>query len=170
MFIGGSMGQIIMSWLLSVIGIVVIGVLINLILPEGEIQKYIKAIFSVFVVFIMIYPILNIDISKINYDEFFYNQTSVTVDEKYLENYKEKYRESLQNQCETVLNNNGYQNVRVEIYLNLSSEKFEIEKIYVNLKNLVINGNSVHIDKYKEIKSIIVSLLDVEEGKVIMNE
>lgn len=170
MFIGGSMGQIIMSWLLSVIGIVVIGVLINLILPEGEIQKYIKAIFSVFVVFIMIYPILNIDISKINYDEFFYNQTSVTVDEKYLENYKEKYRESLQNQCETVLNNNGYQNVRVEIYLNLSSEKFEIEKVYVNLKNLVINGNSVHIDKYKEIKSIIVSLLDVEEGKVIMNE
>lgn len=170
MFIGGSMGQIIMSWLLSVIGIVVFGVLINLILPEGEIQKYIKAIFSVFVVFIMIYPILNIDISKINYDEFFYNQTSVTVDEKYLENYKEKYRESLQNQCETVLNNNGYQNVRVEIYLNLSSEKFEIEKIYVNLKNLVINGNSVHIDKYKEIKSIIVSLLDVEEGKVIMNE
>lgn len=164
------MGQIIMSWLLSVIGIVVIGVLINLILPEGEIQKYIKAIFSVFVVFIMIYPILNIDISKINYDEFFYNQTSVTVDEKYLENYKEKYRESLQNQCETVLNNNGYQNVRVEIYLNLSSEKFEIEKVYVNLKNLVINGNSVHIDKYKEIKSIIVSLLDVEEGKVIMNE
>lgn len=170
MFIGGSMGQIIMSWLLSVIGIVVIGVLINLILPEGEIQKYIKAIFSVFVVFIMIYPILNIDISKINYDEFFYNQTSVTVDEKYLENYKEKYRESLQNQCETVLNNNGYQNVRVEIYLNLSSEKFEIEKVYVNLKNLVINENSVHIDKYKEIKSIIVSLLDVEEGKVIMNE
>lgn len=170
MFIGGSMGQIIMSWLLSVIGIVVIGVLINLILPEGEIQKYIKAIFSVFVVFIMIYPILNIDISKINYDDFFYNQTSVTVDEKYLENYKEKYRESLQNQCETVLNNNGYQNVRVEIYLNLSSEKFEIEKVYVNLKNLVINGNSVHIDKYKEIKSIIVSLLDVEEGKVIMNE
>lgn len=170
MFIGGSMGQIIMGWLLSVIGIVVFGVLINLILPEGEIQKYIKAIFSVFVVFIMIYPILNIDISKINYDEFFYNQTSVTVDEKYLENYKEKYRESLQNQCETVLNNNGYQNVRVEIYLNLSSEKFEIEKIYVNLKNLVINGNSVHIDKYKEIKSIIVSLLDVEEGKVIMNE
>lgn len=170
MFIGGSMGQIIMSWLLSIIGIVVIGVLINLILPEGEIQKYIKAIFSVFVVFIMIYPILNIDISKINYDDFFYNQTSVTVDEKYLENYKEKYRESLQNQCETVLNNNGYQNVRVEIYLNLSSEKFEIEKVYVNLKNLVINGNSVHIDKYKEIKSIIVSLLDVEEGKVIMNE
>lgn len=170
MFIGGSMGQIIMSWLLSVIGIVVFGVLINLILPEGEIQKYIKAIFSVFVVFIMIYPILNIDISKINYDDFFYNQTSVTVDEKYLENYKEKYRESLQNQCETVLNNNGYQNVRVEIYLNLSSEKFEIEKVYVNLKNLVINGNSVHIDKYKEIKSIIVSLLDVEEGKVIMNE
>lgn len=170
MFIGGSMGQIIMSWLLSIIGIVVIGVLINLILPEGEIQKYIKAIFSVFVVFIMIYPILNIDISKINYDEFFYNQTSVTVDEKYLENYKEKYRESLQNQCETVLNNNGYQNVRVEIYLNLSSEKFEIEKVYVNLKNLVINENSVHIDKYKEIKSIIVSLLDVEEGKVIMNE
>ena len=170
MYIGGSMGSVITSWLLSIIGIVVIGVLVDLIMPEGEIQRYIKAIFSVFVVFVMIYPVLRIDINKIDFDNFFYNQSSVNLDEEYLQNYNEQYKNALEVQCETVLSSGGYKNVEVRICLDLSTEKFEIEKVDVNLKNLVINANSVHIDKYKEIKKIIVSLLDIEEGKVIMNE
>ena len=45
MFIGGNMGEVLTSWILSIVGIVLLGVLIDLILPNGEIQKYIKSIF-----------------------------------------------------------------------------------------------------------------------------
>lgn len=169
MFIGGDMG-VITSWLLSIVGIVVIGVLTDIILPEGEMQKYIKAIFSVFIVFVMISPILNIDLNKIDFNKFVYNQTSVEINDEYLKNYNNSYKESLEKLCEGQLKSQGFLNVKVEISLNLSINKFEIEKVDVNLKKLVINTNDVHIDKYREIKSIIISVLGIKEDKVVISE
>ncbi len=158
------------SWLLSVVGIVLIGVLVDLILPEGEMQKYIKAIFSIIVVFVMINPIIKIDLSKVDLNQFVYNDKSVSVNENYLKNYNKAYKQSLEKSCEVRLEYSGFLNVDVEISLNLSTTKFEIEKVYANLKNLVINNNGVHIDKYQEIKSIIISCLGVEESKVVISE
>lgn len=162
--------NVITSWILSVVGIVIIGVLVDLILPEGEMQKYIKAVFSIFVVFVLISPVLKIDITQIDFNKFIYNDNSVNINEEYLKNYNNQYKLSLENTCETTLKSNGYANVDVEILINLSTTKFEIEKVYLNLKNLVINSNSVHIDKYKEIKSIIISILGVDENMVVINE
>ena len=162
--------SVIISWLLSVVGIVVIGVLVDLILPEGEMQKYIKAIFSVFVVFVMISPILKIDINNIDFNKFVYNENSVSVNEDYLKNYNNAYKNSLEKICESQLKTQGYENVDVEILLNLSTTKFEISKVNLNLKNLVINSNGVHIDKYKEIKSIVTSVLGIDENKVVIDE
>ncbi len=41
------------AWLLSIVGVVSLGVLIELLLPEGENSKYIKGIFSVIVIFVI---------------------------------------------------------------------------------------------------------------------
>lgn len=161
---------VIIGWLLSVVGIVVIGVLVDLILPEGEMQKYIKAIFSVFMVFVMISPILKIDINNIDLNKFVYNENSVSVNEDYLKNYNNAYKNSLEKICENQLKTQGFENVDVGILLNLSTTKFEISKVNLNLKNLVINPNGVHIDKYKEIKSIVISVLDIDEDKVVIDE
>lgn len=169
MFIGGDMGAI-YSWLLSVVGIVLIGVLVDLILPDGEMQKYIKAIFSVIVVFVMISPVIKIDLSKIDFDKFVYNTSSVNVNENYLKKYNNAYKQSLEKSCVIRLEYSGFLNVGVDICLNLSTTKFDIEKVNVNLKNLVINKNAVHIDKYQEIKSIIISCLGVDENKVVISE
>ncbi len=155
------------GWILSIIGIVLIGVIVDLILPDGEMQKYIKSIFLVFVVFVMINPILNFNIDKIDFNKFIYNSSSVEINENFLINYNKEYKKSLEKVCEASLENKGFKNVIVTIYLNMSTTKFEIKQVELNLKNLVINENSVHIDKYKEIKSIILSLLDIEENRVV---
>ena len=160
--------EILFNWLLGVVGIVLIGVLVDLILPEGEMQKYIKAIFSIFVVFVMISPLLSIDIDKINFDKFVYND--VSINEKFLIDYNEKYCSSLKTNLENTLKIRGYDGCEVEIYHNLSTDKFEIQKVEINIKNLVINKNSAHIDKYKEIKQIATLVLGVDENKVVIGE
>lgn len=159
----------IINWILSIVGIVLISVLVEIILPSGEMQKYIKSVFAIFIVFVMIYPIVNIDIDKIDFNKFIYNETSTILNENYLKNYNEEYKNSLQNIVEKQLENNGFLNVNVEILYNMSANDFEIEKVKLNAKNLVINTNSVHIDKYKEMREVVVNLLSVESEKVVID-
>lgn len=160
------MNSFISGFIISILGIVVLGVLIDLILPDGQMQKYIKSVFSVIVVLTMVSPLVNIDINKIEFDKFVYNENSIELNENYLKNYNEDYKVVLENIAENTLKNNGFKNVVVEIFYNKSNNNFKIEKVTLNLKKLEINTNQVHIDKYKEMKTIISNLLNVK-GEII---
>ena len=49
------------SWLLSVVGVVILGVLIDVVLPEGNVNKYIKAVFAFVIILVIISPLTKID-------------------------------------------------------------------------------------------------------------
>ena len=160
----------VISWLISIVGIVLIGILVDIILPEGSMQKYIKSIFSIFVVFVMMYPIINMDISKIDFNKFIYNDSSITLNDRYLDSFNKSYKKSLEELTEKQLETKGFMNVDVEILYIMLKNKFEIQKVILNAQNLVINNEAVHIDKYKEMKNIVIRLLYIEENKVVINE
>lgn len=164
------MSEIISSWIISIVGIVILGVLVDLILPEGQMQKYIKSIFSIIVVLTMVSPLLQIDIDKIDFDRFIYNETSVELNDNYLKNYNEDYKIALENLLIENLKEKGFSGVIVAISYNLSNTNFEIEKVELNIKNLVINTNQVHIDKYKEMRAIVVNMLNIKENIVVIYE
>ena len=46
------------GYIMSILGIVVAGVFIDIIVPSGSINKYIRSIYSVFVVAVLISPII----------------------------------------------------------------------------------------------------------------
>ena len=48
------------NYILSIVGIVILGVIIDIMLVEGQMQKYIKSIFVIFVIFVIIAPIPNL--------------------------------------------------------------------------------------------------------------
>ena len=47
------------AYILSVLGIVIAGVIIDVIIPAGSISVYIKSIYSIFVVAVIISPVIN---------------------------------------------------------------------------------------------------------------
>lgn len=164
------MSSVISGWIISIVGVVILGVLIDLILPDGQMQKYIKAVFSVVVVLAMVSPLLNIDIDKIDFDKFIYNETSVQLNENYLNNYNEDYKLALENLLEENLEEGGFSSVDVEILYNKSNNNFEIEKVELDIKKLVINANQAHIDKYKEMRNIVANMLNIKEGNIVFYE
>ena len=164
------MSSIISNWIISIVGVVILSVLIDLILPEGQMQKYIKSVFSVVIVLTMVSPILKIDISSIDFNKFIYNESSVEINTNYLNNYNEDYKKSLEEIVENALKDGGFLNVEVEISYNLSNNNFEIEKVKLDIKKLVINANQVHIDKYKEMQTIVENLLNVKEDLIVIYE
>lgn len=164
------MSSIITGWILSVLGVSVLGVLVDIILPEGSMQKYIKSIFSIIVVFTLIMPLLNINLNNINFDKLVYNNTSIKLDQNYINSFNEQYKKMLEKNCEQMLASSGFKGVCVEIDINIKDNKIEIKKVVLNLKNLVINTNEAHINKYTEMRECVAKYLDILKEKVVFNE
>ena len=59
------------EWIMSIVGITALGVLMDILLPEGETSKYIKGIFALFTVFVIIYPLPKIINGNFDYNFLF---------------------------------------------------------------------------------------------------
>lgn len=162
--------SILTSWVLSVVGIVIVGVLIDLILPDGQMNKYIKGIFGIITVFVIVSPITQILNYEIDFDQYLYNSTATQIDEDYIEATKKLLKSQTETFLEKELEKGGFSNVFVNIEYNLQETSFVISSVVVDIKKMVINGNVPHINKYTEIKDIILNSVTVKEGDISFNE
>ena len=156
------------SWILSIAGIVIISVIVELILPEGSINKYIRSIFSFLVVLVIIAPLPALVGKKFDYSQII-SQEEFTLQEDYLFQLNVYKTEALQGDLVNVINEAGYENVEVNVSCNNYATSFVVDAIYVELSNLVIMDKAEHtniIDIEKEILKLIVSYANVEERKV----
>lgn len=69
------------EWLMSIVGVVAIGVLLDILLPSGEINKYIKGVFGIVVVFVIIIPLPKL--VKGDFLNFFDASQEIEIDEGY---------------------------------------------------------------------------------------
>ena len=72
------------SWIISIAGIICISVIIELILPEGNMNKYIKGILSFIIVLVIIMPLPKLLKTEVNFDKIFDYNKNISVDEDYL--------------------------------------------------------------------------------------
>lgn len=148
------------SWLLSIVGVIFIGVLFDLIYPNGKTNNICKGIFSIIAVCIMVSPILNIDINKIKVDNFVNNELIEHINETKLETIKLK--------IDSHLNSCGINGVVVKIDSNLTEDEFCVEKIYIDTTNLVLTDNITNINKYDVIINEVSSFLKIEKERIIV--
>ena len=72
------------TYLLSIVGVAILGVIVDLILPSGTVSKYIKGVFALILIFVIISPIPKLINQNWSFNDIF--QTSSTeIDEDYLE-------------------------------------------------------------------------------------
>ena len=67
------------SWILNIVGIVFIGVIIEIILPDGKSNTFIKHIFNIFMLFVIVAPI-----TKIVNNGLSYINNTVEMDNQYI--------------------------------------------------------------------------------------
>ncbi len=156
------------SWVLSIVGIVFIGVLVDVILPEGQMNKYVKSIFALVVVFVIISPIakmINTDHSVDLFDKY-----ELSLDLDFLQNYNNSLKEKLEIEIINEAKAQGIDNILVEIVLKEEKGEEIIEKIIVDISNIVILENGGHINEYTKINDIIEKHTGVKEDKIIFYE
>lgn len=123
------MVSFISSWAQQIIFAVIIGTILQMLLPEGKNKKYIKIVIGVYVLFAVISPVVgkNIDL---NLDEFnlSLDNTTTSLDETNKENINDIFVTNLVQDIKSKLSNKGYGCENVELQTN---ENYEVEKINI---------------------------------------
>ena len=143
------------SWAQGIIMAVIIGAIIEMILPEGNSKKYVKIVIGVYVLFTIISPVISkitgktiqvSDILELNkYIEETENNSKlyVTLDEDNSNNIKDTYESSLRNDIKAKIEAKGYnaKNIKLEIE---DDEEYTLKKIDIEIyKNMEKNKKDI---------------------------
>ena len=152
------------SWAEQVIVAVIIGTIIEMILPNGNNKKYVKTIIGIYIVFIIVSPIIskivNIDFDNFNYEKYFedsdtYQTMSSSLTDKNDKSIEEIYIQNIKQDMKSKLKERGYILNSVEIEMESSEENYgKINKIvaYISKENEKdTENNNVSINKVETI-------------------
>lgn len=160
--------MVLTDYLLSLVGIVILSIIIDLILPSGQVNKYIKSIFSFIFIFVLVSPIPKLLNGEFNFNNIF-QSSSTELNENYLNNLKQEQADKLMESLNKQFEERGFYGLDILVTYNSDNLIFEIQKIFVDLTNLVLNENNQHINKYTTIKDLLIEFTGVREEQIILN-
>ena len=155
------------GYILSILGIVVAGVFIDIIVPSGSINKYIRGIYSIFVVAVLVSPIMKL-LNKTNDFTIKYEDYNLNTD---LLSYIYTMRAtSLETNMEKALTEEGFSNIDIILNFSIENDELQYNSCEINLKNLVISSDKQHINKYEFIKEVVKVNTNLTDEEIIINE
>ena len=152
-------------WLLSIVGVILITVMVEIIIPEGQMNKYIKGVMSIITVFVVMLPLPHLSIDKLDFSRFFGGDTKV-VDDRFIENLNLQKIAEYENIIERTLASSGYGGTSVEVVGSLTQPNMKIEGVNVNLALLVLSDPSLNINRNEKIEAIILSVVNVKKENI----
>ena len=155
------------GYILTILGIVLAGILIDIIVPTGKINKYIKSIFAIFVVAVILMPVVKFiaksDEITINYNDYEIEQN--------LMNYIFSSRvTAYENEIIEVLENNGLSNIDIKINYSINSNELSLNSCEVNLKNMTSSNIDSHNNRYEFIAETIKEITNLTDEVIIFYE
>lgn len=166
------------SWASGVVVSVIVGSIIEMILPEGNNKKYVKTVIGVFILFTIISPVIvqfsgGIDLKSIVNFEEYSNTITASSSNVNLVNDNDVlkvYENNIAEQITNTLKQNGY-NVNqikvianknennygeiIEVNLNVQKGISNIEKIYININNDTHSESNLSAIEENKIKELI---------------
>ena len=154
------------SWLLSIAGIIILGVLCEMIIPDGQMNKYVKTIFSFAVLLVLIMPLPNIFKTEIDINSIL--EFNPALQENYLEQINLDKLNLISDSINKQINDAGIEGAKVYINSNIFSNALEVYGVSVNIKNI---KSSVDKSTTKTtILKIIRSFKDLSSVEVYFEE
>ncbi len=158
------------DWIISIVAVVLITSILSLILPQGKMGKYIKNIFSLLTMFVMIKPIIYVKEGNFNYEQII-GANEIVLQDGFLEFVYNKRIEEYEENCNKIIEEIGVKGAGVNINFNINkNQDIDIYSVQINLKNSVIILDKPHINIKEEIIADIASCLNVNKDLVMIYE
>lgn len=143
----------------TVIGAVILSVLSEIFLADGETKKYIKgiiAVISVAVVFSGIIGLVKQDFSVFTFTNG--DETNVSIDGNYINQLKISRAEVKKEQFSKTLEDEGICGIGVTYSLDYAKDEFTFDTVYISTNNVVIADGAANIvvnDRITELAEVI---------------
>lgn len=146
------------SWAKTITIAVIIGTIIEMILPDNKNKKYIKVVIGIYILFCIINPVVgkNIDFNEYNIEKYINASTSNNVENSSI-SVDEVYNEKMISNIRVKLKSQGYDsdNINITSDKSYNIKSITISNIYEYKKENEISVNKVEIDiKDKNTKGI----------------
>ncbi len=155
------------GYILSILGIILAGIFIDILVPTGSVSKYIKSIYSIFVVAVILSPVVKFltkkDVYTLKYEDY-------QINEKLMNFIYNGRADELKAKIEKRLENEGLKNIDIKINYSSNNNEFQLNSIEVNLKNLVIQADKQHINKYEFISDVIKEFTNLTDEVILFYE
>lgn len=151
------------AWVMSIAGVVFLNVLLDILLPKGQTSKYIKGIFALITVYVIIAPLPSM-LKNTDFDSLFAFEEGFNADYAFIAEVEEKSNTALEDKAESMLKREGYDGAQVKIV----REGGEIGYVNIDVTGVSIIGDDPNIDILK-IKRVTAEYLGVapEEVRII---
>lgn len=156
------------AWILSIAGVTILSVVVDLILPSGQTAKYIKNIFAFVMILVIISPLPALIKGNFNVNDIFESE-EIVLQEDYIYQVNRDKLTALEKEITSSLEEKGIKNVVVTINADIFQIEMKILEVNVDLSDLVIDENSGHIVIEKAITEVVDRLVG-EEVIIIFNE
>ena len=157
------------GYLLTLLGVILLGVIVDIVLPSGSTSKYISGIFAIFVMFVIISPVLNWVRSDYKLSNYF-TDNEIQLDQKLLYSINSSKLSAIQQSIEQQLSDNGYSGVEIDIQFEMVDDNVKITQVLANINKLVINSPAVNINKYVYIRQVVQQHVAVTEEVIVFCE
>lgn len=156
------------SWILSIVGIIIVSLLVEVLLPKGNTSKLIKAVIAICSMFIIIKPLNNFNIQNINFSEVI--SSNIVINDNFIEERNKEKTTELEKNIEENLSLSGYNNIKISILYEYIEKKYNINTICVDLRDLVLSDRNLNINKYTNIVAIIKKITAIKEESIVFYE
>jgi stage III sporulation protein AF len=154
------------AWVLSIAGVITLTVLLDILLPEGQMNKYVKGICSIVTIFVVVSPLPSL-VSRdygANLSDFGDGTTVIETDERFLNGFYESGRKRAEASLSEYLSANGFA-VGAEIVAPRGIYA-DIERVYIFSVAGGMSKDGVHIHM-NEIRELTAKRLSIEAYRVV---
>lgn len=152
------MGQ----WLLGLVGIAFVSVILDVILPAGSTKKVIQCVFAIFSIYVIVAPLPKIFSTA----ETTITEEGVTLDEAFLHSTNSQIISALEKKIVESAEQSGITGVNVVIWADLSNNEIDVQKVYVDLTNIVLSKDRQNINKYEVLTEIVQRHVNVSKEDI----
>ena len=156
------------AWIISIVSVVLITSIVCLILPQGKMGRYVKNIFSILTILVIIKPIIYLKDSSFDFEQV--SNGEVVIQTDFINYIYEKKVDEQEKNCIKIIENKGIKNANVDITFSVENLDIKIRLVQIKLNNSVIISDKQHIDIKEEIIADVSSYLLVDKSVVIIYE
>lgn len=157
------------AWVLSIVGIVVLSVMFDLFMSDGELNFYIKSIINFAIILVIVLPIPKLLRQEVVVGDFVYNN-EIKLQEEFLYQLNNDKLLKIEKIIEDELEKRGVAQIDITISADIFDESMQIEAVFVDLKNIVILEKDKHIDIKKEVTACVLDYIDIKKELIVFNE